>query len=133
MPGRHHDNLDYSIEEWHGERLLTVLARAGHIHLATAAYWVAIWIRPIGCARVRESLAAFIRAAKEKRNHEIRCYFGHYTDTKYGRCDFHVARLHNQLFNQENLATPRGFEPPTYRLGICRSIRLSYGAAWHTV
>ncbi len=23
-------------------------------------------------------------------------------------------------------ATPRGFEPPTYRLGICRSILLSY-------
>ena len=26
------------------------------------------------------------------------------------------------------LATPAGFEPATYRLGICRSIRLSYGA-----
>jgi hypothetical protein len=25
------------------------------------------------------------------------------------------------------VATPRGFEPPTYRLGICRSILLSYG------
>src|SRR5256885_369780 len=25
------------------------------------------------------------------------------------------------------LATPRGLEPPTYRLGICRSILLSYG------
>ena len=27
-----------------------------------------------------------------------------------------------------DLATPRGFEPLTYRLGICRSILLSYGA-----
>ena len=26
------------------------------------------------------------------------------------------------------MATPAGFEPATYRLGICRSILLSYGA-----
>ena len=25
------------------------------------------------------------------------------------------------------VASPRGFEPPAYRLGICRSILLSYG------
>ena len=28
----------------------------------------------------------------------------------------------------EKMVTPAGFEPATYRLGICRSIRLSYGA-----
>ncbi len=54
MPGRYHNNLDYSIEEWHGDRLVTVLARAGHIHVATAAYWVAIRIRPKSTIRLRK-------------------------------------------------------------------------------
>ena len=46
------DNLDFSIEEWHGDRLVTVLARAGHIHVATAAYWVAVTIRPKSTIRL---------------------------------------------------------------------------------
>ena len=30
-------------------------------------------------------------------------------------------------FSVEKVVGPRGFEPPTYRLGICCSIQLSYG------
>lgn len=45
-------------------------------------------------------------------------------------------RLHkmSQLYGkalkifQEKVVTPTGFEPVAYRLGICRSILLSYGA-----
>ena len=28
---------------------------------------------------------------------------------------------------------PEGLEPPTYRLGICRSILMSYGITWRNV
>src|SRR5262245_39362910 len=38
------------------------------------------------------------------------------------------GRQHDERFSRlREMATPRGFEPPTYRLGICRSILLSYG------
>ena len=59
------DNLDFSIEEWHGDQLLAVLARAGHIHVATAAYWVAIRIRPKSTVRLCKG-AMIIRERKAK-------------------------------------------------------------------
>ena len=34
----------------------------------------------------------------------------------------------NTYFVEKQVVTPSGFEPLAYRLGICRSIRLSYGA-----
>ena len=37
------------------------------------------------------------------------------------------------LLCERRVVTPTGFEPVTYRLGICRSILLSYGAAYAKV
>ena len=43
-------------------------------------------------------------------------------------CQPDIAILEKSAKSLKRLVTPRGFEPLTYRLGICRSILLSYGA-----
>lgn len=48
--------LDISIEEWSpdGQRLIEPLATAGHIAVASAAYWAACAIRPRATVRMRK-------------------------------------------------------------------------------
>ena len=47
-------NPVFAIEEWSsdGQSLIEVIARAGHIHVATAAYWAAIRKRPKSTIRL---------------------------------------------------------------------------------
>ena len=43
------------------------------------------------------------------------------------RFTFKIHRYFNLLYSLSKMVTPGGFEPPASRLGILRSIQLSYG------
>jgi len=44
------------------------------------------------------------------------------------KCDVVCANCHRERTHARKVATPAGFEPATSKLGISRSIQLSYGA-----
>lgn len=60
--------MDFRIEEWSadGERLVELLAEAGHVHVATAAWWAACAIRPSSTVRMRKGALVM----REKRPHK---------------------------------------------------------------
>ena len=80
-----------------------------------------MWLTALGVAKRRKRNSALIA-----------CHVERYPLQKTSHIlKIRVIRLLFQIasFISKVLATPEGFEPPTYRLGICRSILLSYGAA----